>query len=232
MNSTLEEAPKPRKRRRGHNEGSIYQRKDGRWTSTITLDAKGGKRQRRSFYGKTRADVARQLTVALRAQEENLPLPGKREKLGAFLDTWLKESAAPNLRPRTLTSYKMIIEKHLKPELGAILLAKLVPADIQRYMNNKRAAGLSARTVQYHHAVLRHALNQAERWGKVARNVARLVSPPRVERGESRPLTPQQAKVLLGAIAEDRLAAIYALAIGLGLRQGRTAGIGLARHRL
>jgi site-specific recombinase XerC len=107
-------------------------------------------------------------------------LPGKREKLGTFLDAWLRESAAPNRRPRTLASYEMLIEKHLKPELGGTQLAKLTPEMIQRYMNGKRASGLSARTVQYQHAVLRCALSRAERWGKIARNVAKLVSPPPV----------------------------------------------------
>jgi Phage integrase, N-terminal SAM-like domain len=130
----------------------------------------------------------------------------------------LRDSAAPNLRPRTLASYQMIVKKHLKPEIGSVQLAKLTPETIQRYMNGKRASGLSARTIQYHHAVLRRALGQAERWGKVQRNVARLVSPPKVERQEVRPLTPDQARILLDAISEDRMACLYALAIGLGLR--------------
>ncbi len=158
-------------------------------------------------------------------RQENLPLPGQREKLGAFLEYWLNESAAPNLRPRTLESYRMIIEKHLKPELGGTQLVKLTPYMIQRYMNGKRTAGLSARTVQYHHAVLRNALGLAERWGKVTRNVARLVSPPRIERLEGRPLSPSQARVLLEGISEDRLAPLYALAVGLGLRQGELLGL-------
>jgi integrase len=97
---------------------------------------------------------------------------------------------------------------------------------IQAFMNDKRKAGLSARTVQYHHAVLRRALGQAERWGKVPRNVARLVSPPKVERPEVRPLTPEQAQVLLKAVAGSHDSALYACAIGLGLRQGELLGLG------
>ena len=95
----------------------------------------------------------------------------------------------------------MIVEKHLKPELGGTQLVKLTLHMIQQYMNGKRTAGLSARTIQYHHAVLRNALGLAERWGKVTRNVARLVSPPRIERLEGRPLSPSQARVLLEGIS-------------------------------
>ena len=111
-------------------------------------------------------------------------------------------------RPGTLASYRMIVEKHLKPELAKIVLGRLTPQDVQTYMNGKRAGGLSARTVAYHHAVLRRALGQAERWGKVARNVAKLASPPKVEQTDVRPLTPEQARIMLGAIVEDRHAAL------------------------
>jgi integrase len=119
----------------------------------------------------------------------------------------------------------MIVGLHLAPELGRTPLVKLTPEAVQRYMNRKQEAGLSARTVQYHHAVLRRALNQAERWGLVPRNVARLASPPRVQRPEVRPLTAEQARTFLAATKGDRLAPLYALALGLGLRQGELLGV-------
>ena len=49
--------------RRGNGEGSIYKRADGRWAAALTLE--GGKR--RTLYGKTRQQVAKGLTAALRA---------------------------------------------------------------------------------------------------------------------------------------------------------------------
>lgn len=211
--------------RRGKGEGTVTQRKDGRWEAKLTLPTNGGKRQRRTFYGKTRTEVVRKLRDGQTKQDANLPLPNDRETVGLFLDTWLRDSAPSRLRPRTLASYQMIVERHLKPEIGKIVLSRLTPDAVERYMNVKSGAGLSARTVQYHHAVLRRALGQAERWGKVARNVAKLVSPPTVDRPEARPLTADEARSLLGGIAENRLAPLYALAIGLGLRQGELLGL-------
>jgi integrase len=212
-------------KRRGKGEGAIFQRGgDGRWVATLTLEG-GGKRQRKSFYGRTRAEVAKRLTAALKAQQDNLAIPSERQMVGAFLDAWLNDVATQGLRPRTLASYRMIARLHLNPELGRIPLARLSPSDVQRYMTKMRASGLSTRTVQYHHAVLRRALQDAERWGKVSRNVARLVSPPRVERPEIRPLTAEQARVLVDAISADRHAALYLMALGLGLRQGELLGL-------
>jgi integrase len=66
-------------------------------------------------------------------------------------------------------------------------------------MNTKRDGGLSARTVQYHRAVLRRALGQALKWGDVGRNVATLVDPPKTVRHEIEPLDTDQASRLLEA---------------------------------
>jgi integrase len=49
--------------RRGHGEGSICRRKDGRWTARIDLDYVNGKRKQ--IYGKTRKEVAEKLKVLI-----------------------------------------------------------------------------------------------------------------------------------------------------------------------
>ena len=101
-----------------------------------------------------------------------------------------------------------------------IPLAKLSPRDIQGLINHKLASDLSRATVKYVHAVLRHALAQALRWGLVARNAATLVDAPRVQRDEVTPFDPEQAETFLSAARGDRLEALYSVALAVGLRQG------------
>src|SRR5687768_7265025 len=60
--------------KRGKGEGTIYQRADGRWEASVTLPG-SGRRRRRSFYAKTRAEVARKLRDTQRALDENQTLP-------------------------------------------------------------------------------------------------------------------------------------------------------------
>ena len=57
-------------RRRGHGEGSIYRRSDGRWVAVLDLGWRGGKRSRKYFYGRTREQVARKLARALARQQQ------------------------------------------------------------------------------------------------------------------------------------------------------------------
>ena len=73
--------------------------------------------------------------------------------------------------------------------------------------------GLSARTVQYTHAVLHRALKQAVRWSMVPRNVCEAVDVPQVRREEMRPLNAEQARRLLGRASGERLEAFYVLAV-------------------
>jgi len=49
-------------KRRGQNEGSIYKRKDGRWTACLNLGYQNGKLKRKYFYGETRAEVQKALS--------------------------------------------------------------------------------------------------------------------------------------------------------------------------
>ncbi len=212
--------------RRGANEGTIRQRKDGRWEARVPLTGPDGRRTRRSLLGRSRADVRDRLQQALRTEAGGMPLPSGRLTVGAFLDLWLRETVRPTVRPSTYRSYEGIVRVHLKPGLGGYVLAQLTPQHVQRLLNAKAATSLSPQTVAYIRSVLRHALRQAERWGMVTRNVASLAAPPRVPRREIRPLSPEEARIFVEAIRADRLEALYLLAIGTGLRQGEILGLG------
>jgi integrase len=77
------------------------------------------------------------------------------------------------------------------------------------------------------HSVLRKALKQAVLDGLIPRNVCEAVKPPKVERNEIAPLDRDQAKALLEAASssEDRLEALYVLAVHAGMRQGELLGL-------
>ena len=92
-------------------------------------------------------------------------------------------------------------------------------------MNRMTEQGLSPRSVQYARAILRKALNQAFRWGLVTKNAAALTDAPHVARPETPTLSPEQARQFLDAMRGERLEALYAVALALGLRQGEALGL-------
>ena len=211
--------------RRGHGEGSIHRRKDGRWAAVVDLGYESGKRRRKYFYGKTRGEVQKKLVKANRDLQLGLPAPSDRLTVAGFLDSWLENSVRNILKPRTVESYEMVVRLHLRPALGRVALTKLTPERVQKYLNQKLETGLSPRTVTYHRAVLRSALGKAEKWGQIARNVAKLADPPRVPKTEVKPLSQEEVQQLLQTARGDWLEALYVCAVALGMRQGELLGL-------
>lgn len=201
--------------KRANGEGSIFKRSDGRWCATVSVD--GGRRK--SFYGQTRQEVAKKLAAALKARQDGLPLPAERQTVGQFLVDWLK-SAKQSLRPLTHKRYGELIRLHALPSIGRVAVSKLSPQHLERLYADRLDAGLSPATVRQLHAVLRRALGQALKWGSVGRNVATLVTPPRVTRHEITALTKEEVRALLVAARGDAFEALYVLAVTTGMRQG------------
>jgi len=109
-------------KQRGHGEGGIRQRPDGTWEARISDGMKPNKdgkliRARRSVYGKTRAEVASKLKVALREQQQGLPTTSERLTVGAFLVGYLA-TIEPVVRSSTYRSYEQNIRLYLIPALG------------------------------------------------------------------------------------------------------------------
>jgi integrase len=151
-------------RRRGAGEGSIFQRKDGRWVGQLDLGVVSGRRRFRSVYGKQRRDVAERLTQLLRERDTGtLPAAGKLT-VGDYLTSWLS-SRRSRLRPATRRGYGWLLQRHVLPEIGAVRLEKLTPADVRRMLQRRLDAGLSPRSVHHVRAVLRAALSQAVKDG-------------------------------------------------------------------
>lgn len=213
--------------RRGAGEDSIY--KDGnRWRGAVSLGTTGdGRRRRIKVSGRTKAEVIAKLKELHRSLDARIEQPTRRLTVGSFLDAWLAGLPA-RVEPSTVTNYTDMVKTHLKPALGAKILSQLTVSDVNAVWAAKRKAGYKPNSIRIMRAVLRAALRQAERESLVIRNVAALSDPPRVGQAEGRSLTIPEAKRLLDAAAGDRLEALYALTLTLGLRRGEALGLAWA----
>lgn len=218
-----------KQKHRGHNEGSIFQRKDGRWVAELSegRDESGKRQPPRRWYGETRKEVAEELTAALRDKQQGLLPKASKQTVGQFLDAWMEDVVKGSVRPTTYETYRNVL-KHAEP-IRDILLMKLTPQDLQRLYANIRSAKDEdkrlGRTTQVLHAVLHKALGQAVKWGLVPRNVTEAVERPKAQTKEFRPLTKEEADGLLKAAEGDRLYALYVLALTAGLRFGELLGL-------
>lgn len=212
--------------RRAAGEGSIYRRKDGKWQATLTLGFDpGGKRLRRRAVGATKAEAVAKLAELKAAEGTALDAASEHWTVREWLQIWLETEVKPTLRARTHEQYGQVVRKHLVPSLGHRNLRQLTPTDVRVYMQRKLESGLSARTVGNHHIVLRRALEIAYRYGYVEKNVARLVSAPRIVRYEAQTMSPAEMRVFLAACQGHPFEALFVLLSATGVRIGEALGL-------
>jgi integrase len=210
---------------RGNGEGGITRhKKSGLYMARYTVQTPTGSK-RKTLYGKTRREVDEKLTKAKADRDGGLVFDADNMKVGEYLERWLVDSVRDTVRSTTFERYEQVVRLHIRPVLGKLKLKNLSPAHVRGLYREKLDAGLSPRTVQYVHVTLHKALKQAIMDGLIPRNATEAVKPPQVRREEMQPLSPEQVKVLLEAARDERLEALYVLAVTTGLRQGELLGL-------
>jgi integrase len=115
------------------------------------------------------------------------------------------------------------------PDLGRPIAAPLEQCaellGVDKLYGDLRATGRAPKTIRNIHGVLSKALADAERWGLVGRNAARLADVPAVARPKLRVWSPEQTRAFLAAVANDRLFAAWLLAATTGMRRGELLGL-------
>lgn len=211
-------------RKRGNGEGSISKYADGRWCGRYTIDTANGKR-RKAVYGRTRQEAAEKLAKALVDRSGGLVFDTSNLTLKDYLERWLSDSVRDSVKPNTYKSYSQLTHRHIIPALGRNKLKGLTPSHIRSFRSSALGAGLSTRTVQYLLTLLRKALQQAMDDGLIHRNPAQGVRVQQSRKEEICPLSAEQVGKLLEAAIDDRMEALYVVAIHCGLRQGELAGL-------
>jgi integrase len=232
-------------KRRGQNEGTIFEEKPGRWVALLTLghEVKDGKRRRirKKFTGSSRQDVQRRLTAALNTQQRGGVIRTDRTTVAGFLAEWLESTVKPSVRPKTLRSYEQMVRNHLVksmdpakwkdlgldnvPGLGGLPLQKLGITNVTRFFAEKLKAKNSPSLVRYLRTVLRVALNDAMRRELIDKNVAAIARPPQGSARKFTPLTGDETKRLFGALVGHRLEALFTTAFAVGLRHGEALAL-------
>ncbi len=216
--------------------GHLRKRSKGSWTIVLDVgtDAVTGKRKQRWIAVRgTKREAEAKLAKLIRAANEGSFVEPSKITFGDWLETWLA-SVSDRVRPRTHERYKSLIENHLRPGLGSVLLQKLRSTVIEDFYREKRAASLSSSTRALLHVVIHSSLAAAERKRLVTRNEATLVEnrPRQRDPADTSSIlknvwTPEDARAFLPVAREagTQLGALFALALELGLRQSEIAAL-------
>ena len=147
--------------------------------------------------------------------------------VGEYLDEWI-EGHAVEIKPKTLKDYRDIITRYVKPHIGRQKLQAVRPATITKLYRDLMAGGgkngrkLSARTIDYVHAVLRKAFRDAVEVDQVLSSnpVERAKRPRRDVQEPGTVWTTDQLKTFLQIMSAHRLSAFFHVAAYTGARRG------------
>lgn len=210
-------------------------RKSGEGTWELKFDAGRDERGKRitkyqTFKG-TKREAQRRLADLITDNAKGEYIDPSKETMAAFLAHWLDHMRA-HVSPRTHERYAEIVNKNIIPALGAMLLTKLRPEQIDgaytKALTEGRRdgkGGLAPRTVHHMHRVLKQALRQAVRWRKLAYNPCDAAKPPKVSNKQMQTYDMAQTVELIEAMRGTRLLMPTLLAVLCGLRRGEVAAL-------
>ena len=201
----------------------FYNDKLNRWIVMVpmpkTFDGKR-KRLKRSF--KTKTEAMKFLTTET---TEEYPVELTVADLLNGWQNWLeRRSETGLLAPKTLESYRNA-STHLYAAFSSFLASEMTVDQVEQFLT------VQMREHSGRYVVLqRNALDQAYRWAQRNRlltwNPAQLSTcPAQLNYKQGTVLTAEQAQTLLQTTRGDRLHALWAVMLGVGLRPGEAMGL-------
>jgi len=136
-----------------------------------------------------------------------------------------------SLKASTAAFYRGLVNTYVIPRIGGVLLTRLDAPMLNKLYgellaNGKRnGTGLSTTSVHGCHVAVSRALGDAMRWGKLSRNVAAMADPPQPAKKEKDVWSAEQLRAFAASVAEDRLSALWLLAMTTGMRRGEMCGL-------
>lgn len=217
--------------------GSVRRRVSGDWEYRFDAgeDALTGRRRRPGKSGfKTKREAEQAMRAAIAAHDKGRSVRSSSKTVEDFLTEW-QQAVRASLRPTTWVNYRDYSNAYVVPIIGKTRLQDLTPQRLgllYEYLLTKGrvkgGGGLAPKTVQNVHRMLRRALRDAVKWDLVPRNVAEDALAPRVPRRRPNIWSPEQLRVFVEHVHDDRFYALWLLVVTTGFRRGELAG--LRRH--
>jgi len=225
-------------KKRGNGEGCIHQKKDGLWEARIMIGYnEKGKPKFKTYTRAKRSDVAKWLSDFIANQKSVMPEIACKDTVEKWLNRWLLEYVADNVRTSTRVSYEGIVKNQLIPHIGKIKLGELKKADIEsmysKLLINGRVdgkGGLGIKTIENVALCLHRALQTALELEYISKNPASIAKVPTLKstnaaKAEIQILTKDEQKALITICDYSVYGMGIITTLNTGVRLGELLGI-------
>ncbi len=211
--------------RRANGDGTIFKRKDGRWSAQVYVTLSDGTRKRVCITKKDRESVRVKLRELLEREHQRIPYSDKEWRVGDYLDYWLSDVQSTNLRETSISEYARLIRTYLRPAVGGYILGTLNVRDVREALKSMRANGCPVASLRKCLQILTTCLNCAMREELIFRNVAHIVEKPKYTPKETVIWTAEQAVHFLRVARDHTHYIAFLLCLTYGLRRGEVLGL-------
>lgn len=190
----------------------------------------GVKRKRKSRIVSGSIKEARKVRAEMmEALDNGLSIEAESITVEQYLQRWLKLKE-PDIARSTWSYYRNYVKKWINPYLGELPLQELSKTTIKSWHLRAREDGVTDRSLQAAHKVLRQACRYAmvEEDGLLFSNPCDFVSTPKAEGGERGYLEIHEVRRMLDVLdstAENAFTIAVRLGIATGARRGEILGL-------
>ncbi len=183
--------------RRANGDGSLVQRKDGRWMGRFYVTLPDGVRVRRQILLKDRQAVVTRMREEMALADKGTPVLRDNRTVGEYIEYWLANISAPRVRKVTQRAYDKFLHGIVIPEIGKIKLSDLRPEHVLQMLAQLRAKGKGAHTLKRAKQKLSSVLKDAMKHGIIQRNVTLMVDTPKYKPKERKFWNKSQVNIFL-----------------------------------
>jgi len=214
-------------KRKANGDGSITQRKDGRWMGRYYVTLPCGTRKRQHIISKDRQTVVTRMREELALADKGTPIIRDNQTLGEYLEYWLTNISAPRVRPTTQHARIDFVRRLIIAEIGHIKLTNLKPQHVLQMLSQLEAKNKGKYTQKRAKQLLSTALKDAMKLEIIHRNVAMLVDTPKHTHKERKVWDKSQIQQFLTHTKKinHKYYPLFELLFYYGLRRGEVLGL-------
>lgn len=205
-------------KKRANGEGTLRQRKDGRWECVLMVGYHDdGRRKMKSFYASTRKAVQEKVQKWRRDMEDGIDCEANYS-FGEWADMWF-DLHKSNISPTTQEGYRYTL-RILKDRFGMQKLAAIKVFHVELFLRDMRQQGRADSSIAKLRGMLYQIFHKAEANDLIRKNPVRFAekvrskTPPR----EKDTFTAEEVRILLAKLPKDRMGNSIRLLLGTGMR--------------
>lgn len=225
------------KSKRKDGEGSIYQLENGKWVGKLHIGTKpNGKPDRKTFSGKTEAEIKRKIKEFNKNKEKYLAENVVSVSLQEYMRKWLYDYKKNELKDSSFDRLEHTVEYDIIPHIGMLQLGNVQADDIQIIINKLFDEGKSLSVIKK----VRDACNGCFKYAIGKRDIkynptsgVNLPSKNKFKRKEIQTLNSEEMKQFENEATRQfrtglrvhKYGYVFILLLNTGLRRGEVLGI-------